>query len=409
MSRNSDNLILQMQTEINTLEELIERSNLGYHSLDGNGIILQVNQVWLDTLGYTREEVIGVWFGKFIHESYIEKFKTNFPKLKEKGIIENFTFVLKTKDGSPVELVFNGMAEKDPDGNFLKTHSAFVRQSSEKKVLEGNIEEKIINKSRLELLEEMMSAIAHQWRQPLNALGLLVQDTDEILAFSGTATQETKENTEKAMALILSLSKTIEQFTDFFVSKGEEENINITKILMDSIKIIFPQLQNKNIDFSFICECSRDYFHCSNNFPEMDCGPHIHYIKGSVQDIKQIFFNIIFNSKYEVIKAMEEGKIPRGSIDIHIRHTDSEVVLSISNNGDRIAEDILPRIFDPYFTTKPQGDGVGMGLFITRTIIEKHLGGSISVANTDTGVMTVVTFPVAVLSDAEIKENNQAE
>ncbi|MGE4318604.1 MAG: ATP-binding protein [Deferribacterales bacterium] len=376
------------------LEELLERSRVGYHSLDANGNVIYVNNVWLNTLGYKRDEVIGEWFGKFIHESYLDKFKANFPKLREKGIIENFTFVLKHRDGSPVELIFNGMAEKDANGEFVKTLSAFHSNSPEQKTLYGNIDEKLINKSRMELMGEMMSAVAHHWRQPLNALGLLIQDNEDILNESEAEFPEIIENIKSSMQIIMKMSETIDQFCAFSVPSKGAEPLNLTELIINTLDIMADKLKDCLIDFSFISECPKDYYHCFNEVPPVDCASNVYYISGVRQDVIQVLLNVISNAVYAVTRSIANDTISRGKIDFHVKNTDKSVTMSILNNGDKIPEEILPRIFEPYFSTKGQGDGDGMGLYTCKVIVEKHLSGTVSIGNTDSGVMFVLEIPV---------------
>ncbi len=98
---------------------------LPYQSLNESGHITEVNQVWLDTLGYSRDEVIGKWFGDFLKTNYADKFMENFPKFKAKGEMRNIEFEMKRKDGSIIIAEFNGKIGYDEQGNFQRTHCIF--------------------------------------------------------------------------------------------------------------------------------------------------------------------------------------------------------------------------------------------------------------------------------------------
>ncbi|WP_415238724.1 sensor histidine kinase [Seleniivibrio woodruffii] len=387
-----------LRTENTALRELIRRSSIGYHSIDDSGIILDINQVWLDTLGYSQDEVVGRWFGDFIHETYLEKFKAGFSRLKEKGIIENFTFVLKHKDGSPVELVFNGTVERDENRRFIRSHSAFHRPESARMSAENriymNLEEKILSKSRLELMGDMLCAVAHQWRQPLNALALLVQDTQEMADLAGIGTGEIKDNTVLSMELIMKMSSTIDDFRSFFSNRHDEEHIQITDLLMECISLVFSQLQQSGIDFSVICECEKDYFSCRNELTRPDCKQTGRYVLCSRMEMKQIILNIISNARSAIISSIEKGLKNRGEMEFHVKFLNDSVVLSVRNNGEQIKDDVLSRMFEPYFTTRDEGEGIGLGLFVSKTIIEKYMKGSIDILNTDAGVIVRIVLPV---------------
>ncbi len=101
---------------------LYENAPLGYQSLDENGHVIEVNAAWLETLGYTREEIIGRWFGDFLTPSYVEHFRTNFPKFKAAGEIHWVEFDMVRKDGSIVTVAFDGQIGRDMRGNFRQTH-----------------------------------------------------------------------------------------------------------------------------------------------------------------------------------------------------------------------------------------------------------------------------------------------
>jgi PAS domain S-box-containing protein len=405
--KETENLEL-VKSENAALRELIRRSSLGYQSIDSNGIMLDANQYWLDTLGYQREEDVGQWFGSFIHDTYLEKFKKGFAHLREKGIIEDFTFVMKHKEGHAVELVFNGTIERDKEGNFLRSHSAFRRGEAElikdeNRVYVG-IEERIFNKTRLELMGEMLGAIAHQWRQPLNALALIVQDTQETAELEGLQSDDIKMNTVTAMELIMKMSVTIDNFRSFFSDRHEESLVSVPHVLSECISLVFSQFQQSCIDFEFICESNTDYLIWRNEIKTPPCSGDGHLIKCSGIEMKHIFLNIISNARYAVQKAMTCGLLNRGKLDFHVKFSDELVVITVTNNGEKIPEEALSRIFEPYFTTKDEGEGIGLGLFISKTVIEKYMRGTIDIFNCDSGVTVRIVLPLATTAGANTSE-----
>ena len=114
---------------------------LPYQSLNESGHISDVNQAWLDTLGYSRDEVIGKWFGDFLKTDYADKFMENFPKFKAKGEMRNIEYEMKRKDGSIIIAEFNGKISYDEQGNFQRTHCIFqditLRKDAEKVLRES--------------------------------------------------------------------------------------------------------------------------------------------------------------------------------------------------------------------------------------------------------------------------------
>ncbi|MGF7118474.1 PAS domain S-box protein [Methanobacterium oryzae] len=132
----------QLDKKIKESEEkyhlLYQDAPLPYQSLNESGHIIEVNQAWLDTLGYSKEEVIGKWFGNFLNTNYTEKFMENFPKFKAKGEICNIEFEMKRKDGSTIIVEFNGKISYGEQGNFQRTHCIFQDVTKQKKVEEKN-------------------------------------------------------------------------------------------------------------------------------------------------------------------------------------------------------------------------------------------------------------------------------
>ena len=112
---------------------LYERAPLGYQSLDENGNFIEVNKAWLNTLGYTRDEVVGKSFGKFLLPEWQDHFKENFPKFKAVGEILGVEFNLVKKDGSVIMVSFNGQIGRHPDGSFKQTH-CILHDITERKI-----------------------------------------------------------------------------------------------------------------------------------------------------------------------------------------------------------------------------------------------------------------------------------
>lgn len=114
-----------LQADYERLKQLYEQAPLAYQSLDSEGCFIEVNQAWLETLGYTREEVIGKNFGAFLHPDWREHFKENFPRFKATGEIVGVEFEMVKKDGSRILVSFHGKISKDPQGQFQQTHCIF--------------------------------------------------------------------------------------------------------------------------------------------------------------------------------------------------------------------------------------------------------------------------------------------
>ncbi len=141
----------------NNFEQLFEEAPLPYQSLDINGIFLKVNNAWLDKLGYTKEEVIGKWFGDFLAPEYTEHFKENFPKFKAAGKIDHVEFKMVRKDGQIIHVSFNGQIDYDEHGKFIRTHCIFEditeRKKAEKKEKQYFQDLEFLSKTAMEFVE----------------------------------------------------------------------------------------------------------------------------------------------------------------------------------------------------------------------------------------------------------------
>jgi PAS domain S-box-containing protein len=154
--------ITELEAENTHLRRLYDRAPLSYQSLDENGCFVEVNQAWLDTLGYTREEVIGKNFSAFLDPDWREHFRHNFPRFKSIGEILGVEFNMLKKDGSAIFVSFHGRIGKDSQGNFLQTHCIFE-----------DITERRESEEMLKRIEWMLSAkpVSIEKTSPANNAG----------------------------------------------------------------------------------------------------------------------------------------------------------------------------------------------------------------------------------------------
>ncbi len=220
----------------------------------------------------------------------------------------------------------------------------------------------MLHQSRLAQMGEIISMIAHQWRQPLNILSLLTQG----LVFKyklGKITLEKMEKFDKdASKQIQGMSQTINEFSNFFKPEKEKINFCINDIISSTIDMLNPTLIDKSIDISF----------------EYD---DTYYTYGFVHELGQALINIINNAKDILI----EKDIKNRYISIYLKDKDDNIYIYIKDNAGGIPDDIIDKIFDPYFSTKDEKNGTGLGLYMSKLIIEDHLEGEINVSNKDNG------------------------
>ncbi len=202
----------------------------------------------------------------------------------------------------------------------------------------------LLQQSRLASMGEMIAIIAHQWRQPLNFLSFAFMHIKRSCNGDKDALLTIKEANEQLQYM----SKTIENFRNFYNPSKKREDFDIQKALEDTIKIISPTLNKININLDV-----KDNFTCYANRNEF----------------QQVILNIINNARDILIQR--EVKEP--NIEIVI----DKNIISIKDNGGGIKKEYLNSIFEPYFTTKKNSDGIG--LYIAKTIIEKEMRGKLDV------------------------------
>jgi signal transduction histidine kinase len=217
----------------------------------------------------------------------------------------------------------------------------------------------IAMQSRHASMGEMLANIAHQWRQPLNAVGVLVQNVEMRYDQDVLTKKEFKEKVTQVMEQVLYMSQTIDDFRNFFRPDKEKSEFSIKKAIDVVMKIIGGTLKNNGIEINIKGEDIR--------------------ITGFPNEYNQVLLNLLSNAK----DAMIERKIKSPSINITLFQEKKKAVVTVSDNAGGIKPNLLHKIFDPYFSTKEFGTGIG--LYMSKMIIEKNMGGILSVKNIEKG------------------------
>jgi signal transduction histidine kinase len=220
----------------------------------------------------------------------------------------------------------------------------------------------VLQQSRQAVMGEMMGNIAHQWRQPLNVISLLVQDLNESYTY-GDFTREYLDNTiNKIMDAIQHMSRTIEDFSDFLKPEKKKVLFSVRQSVEKTLSILEPALKHKKITF------------------EIDIPQDIS-VMGYPNEYAHVLINIIINAKDIFLKR--HVKEPR--IAIRAFSEADRNILTVTDNAGGISKAMLDRIFEPYFTTRDKESGIGIGLYLSKTMIEKNMGGRLTVRNVENG------------------------
>jgi len=218
----------------------------------------------------------------------------------------------------------------------------------------------LIQQNRLAAMGEMINNIAHQWRQPLNLISLIVQGLNECKNLSQ---EELDHDVERIMGIIMHMSQTIDDFRYFFRQDKEKTSFSVNHAVAKAVEFISPSMIDKGISITISEQPDVDIFGYSNEYA-------------------QVLLNILSNAK----DVLVEKNVAEPRIDIGISRADEHSVVTIADNGGGIKTDVLPRIFDPYFTTKEKTQGTGIGLYMSKIIIEQNMGGSLTAENVEGGV-----------------------
>ncbi len=368
----------QLKESLESFEMLMESTLEGIFVFDKNGICIHANKVISKLYGYTKKELIGKHAIEFIAPLSQELIKMkmknpNQSPYEAQMIRKNGSLFFALVRGH--DIVWN---DKNVRISSVIDISKLKQLQLDVEALNINLEQKVasqvedirqkdqmlMQQSKLAAMGEMIGAIAHQWRQPLNALNINIQNLDDDFEEGLVDKEFIDELIKKNSQTIQFMSKTIDDFKNFYQVDKVKEPFFILKKIQTVIEIQIAQLNHYNI----IITISGDDFE----------------IDSYASEFQQVILNLINNAKDAII----ENHVEYGKIEISIK--DHSIIFK--DNGGGIKEKTIERIFEPYFTTKEQGQGTGIGLYMSKLIIEENMGGKISVKNSDNGAEFRIDF-----------------
>ncbi|MCI4626982.1 MAG: sensor histidine kinase [Candidatus Magnetoovum sp. WYHC-5] len=239
-------------------------------------------------------------------------------------------------------------------------------------------EQILIQQSKLASMGEMIASIAHQWRQPLNVVSILMLDIKDAYEFGELDSQYLNNFLQKARLQLEYMSKTIDDFRNFCKPSKAKMVFNVKDTVKEALSIIIYQLENHNITVNI------------NVFTYEGNDSHF-IVLGYPNEFKQVLINIINNAKDAILHKKElllsSNETYEGAIDVNIYNKQGRIFIEVSDNGGGIDLNIMDKIFDPYFTTKLEENGTGIGLYMTKVIIEDNMNGRIWAENAKNGAM----------------------
>jgi C4-dicarboxylate-specific signal transduction histidine kinase len=246
-----------------------------------------------------------------------------------------------------------------------ESNLALHAERSERLKVTESLSEKecmLIQQSRLAAMGEMIGNIAHQWRQPLNTLGIHMQSLGIFYGTPNFNKEFLDKTIAKSMETIKHMSKTIDDFRGYFRPDKAKTDFYVIEAIKNTLSLLEGCFDNPKITIDFV---------------ELD-NP---VVNGYRNEFAQVFLNILNNAK----DALIERKINDAKVTITICSEVSCAVITVADNAGGIPDEVIDKVFDPYFTTKCSQEGTGIGLSMSKSIIEKNMGGILSVRNTEEG------------------------
>ena len=335
---------------------------------DVNGNIIKVSSAFCEISGYTKNELIGKSHNITRHKDVPSKIYENLWKTLKTGKIWQGEIKNRNKNGDTYWLQTTIHPNFDNIGRIV-SYDAIRQDITSNKKLKSQ-QSLLVEQSKSAAMGELISMIAHQWRQPLQTVSIYIQKLPLTKIIEGKISDELLEEVVKEISFQLEyMSQTIDDFRDYFKPNKEKEIVLVETIINKAIEFLAYMLKIENITINI----------------ENNCNYEVSIFRN---EIIQVLINIINNSK----DAISKNKLK--IINIKTFCKNNYVYIEIEDNGGGIEEDIIQKIFEPYFSTKTNKNGTGLGLYMSQTIINQHSNGRISVCNTDIGAKFTIKLPL---------------
>jgi len=234
------------------------------------------------------------------------------------------------------------------------------------------------HQARLAAMGEMLRNIAHQWRQPLNNISLIVQNLQIEFEDGVLTAASCSEYVQECIKFVTYMSSTIDNFRAFYQPDCGRQLFDLYHTVTEAISLVREELESHAISITLVEECDS-------------------VINGYKKEFSQALLNIIQNAKEAILSRQP----PLPFVEIVCSQNEGSALVTVRDNGGGIPSELIDKIFDPYFTTKFMSQGTGVGLYMSKMIIEKHMGGRLSVTNNAAGAEVTIELPLERRTDAD--------
>jgi len=247
-----------------------------------------------------------------------------------------------------------------------------LNKNLEKKVEIGIVEvqkkdKAMLHQSRLARMGTMLSMIAHQWRQPLSEVSGILMELETANKFNKVNDKMIKDAVLESNKLIQFMSYTIDDFRNFFKPDKKKVNFYIEDSCIEAISLISASIKSYDIKLQYNIRMNYEIY-------------------GYKREFAQVLLNLMSNAK----DILNLRKIKNPRIDLDVDFKDGYAIVSVKDNANGVEKEYLDLIFEPYFTTKSSAQGTGLGLYMSKMIIEKNMDGELSVENKDGGAIFTI-------------------
>lgn len=348
------NALNELEKKSQELQTVLEEAPNPIMLHNEAGEVLMVNKVWEKLSGYSFDEIdtIDKWTQKACSKKSLIKQKESYELYSISEKINLGENIVTSKDGQEMIWQVSSAPLGTINGKRTVVTSAMDITELKKK------DEMMMAQSRHAAMGEMIGMIAHQWRQPIAGIAMDANNMLLDIAFETFDNASAAEYAQDILDQTNHLSKTIDDFRNFFKPDKSVSSVKVEDIMEETLAIVRESLTNNSITLktSYISDSLVDAY---------------------PRELMQVFVNIINNAKDSLLSSHTQDAL----IEIKVYDDGDYVHTEICDNGAGIDEAVLPKIFDPYFSTKDEKTGTGLGLYMSKMIIEEHLHGYITASN----------------------------
>ena len=362
------------------LQAVFDLAANGISILNKEGMFLYANKFFQTMMEYTMEELYSESCISLSSPEYAKASESAVQKAIQEGIVERFQKVCVTKSGKKINASMSLSYIKSTDEIVMITSDItedIKYQDDLKRRINQEVKQRtqqyqiMCHQSRLAAMGEMIESIAHQWRQPLNGLGIIVQGLRHLTNTKEFDLELFNEIETEMVEKINYMSQTIDDFSNFFKISKEKKYFDILSSIKDTVRLVDSQLKNEYIKINI----------------NVEDGAKLE-VYGLANEFRQALLNIIHNGIDILVLKKQRKKF----INIDIIKNGNFLEIVIFDNGGGISEKNMEKIFKPYFTTKEQGNGIG--LYMSKLIIEHHMSGNLTVRNNRYGAEFTIELKV---------------